>query len=256
VNQQDHDRPAEGKTLRGALRRTLVTLFVCPLIILWPTGCASTKITEREVLVSERLPRPSHVWVYDFAATAAAVPADSTLARRFTVQARPQTAEQIALGEQLGAQIAADLVRRIQKMGLRAEHATGGKRIDVNDLVFRGYLVSARKGSAAERIVIGFGVGGSELRTIVEGFQMTAQGLRELTFDAVRAGSGNTPGASTSAAGLLVTGNPVGLIVSGGMRVYAEASGQSTVAGRARATAKEISAELKKVFLAQGWIAR
>ncbi len=94
MNQQDHDRPAEGKTLRGALRRTLVALFVCPLIILWPTGCASTRITEREVLVS------------------------------------------------------------------------------------------------------------------------------------------------------------------GGMRVYAKASGQSTVAGRARATAKEISAELKKVFQEQGWIAR
>jgi hypothetical protein len=255
VNQQDHDRPAEGKTLRGVLRRTLVALFVCPLIILWPTGCASTKVTERDVFVSERLPRPGHVWVYDFAATAATVPADSMLARRFTVEDQPQTVEQTALGEHLGALIAADLARRIQKMGLPAARAAGGETMDFNDLVLRGYLVSIKKGSVAERIVIGFGVGGSELRTLVEGFQMTSQGLRELTFDAVRAGSGKGPGASVSVAGLLATGYPFGLIASSGMRVYDEASGHGTVAGRARATAKEISAEFKKVFQEQGWIA-
>lgn len=254
MNGQDHDNAPECRALCGALRRTLVALFACLPLILLAAGCASTKITEREVLVSERLPRPSHIWVYDFAATAAAVPANSRLARRFTVEARPQTAGQIALGRHLGTEIAADLVRRIQQMGLPARRATGGETIDVSDLVIRGYLVSVKKGSAAERIVIGFGVGGSELRTIVEGFQMTPQGLRELTFDAVRAGSGKSPGASVSIPGLLATGYPFGLIVSSGMKVYGETSGHSTVEGRARATAKEISAELKKLFQEQGWI--
>ncbi len=255
MNQRDHANLAEGRTLRDALRRTLVALFACPLMILLTVGCASTKVSEREVFVNERLPRPSHIWVYDFAATAAAVPPDSTLARRFAVEAAPQTPQQIALGQHLGDEIAADLVGRIQKMGLPAARATGGETIAVNDLVIRGYLVSVKKGSAAERIVIGFGIGGSELRTIVEGFQVTPQGLRELTFDTVRAGSGKTPGASTSAAGLLATGNPLGLIVSGAMRVYGEANGHSTVAGRARATAKEIAGALRKVFQEQGWIA-
>ena len=256
MNQQDPDSLPECRALSGARRRTLVAIFAGLLLILWAAGCASTKTTERKVLVREQLPRPSQVWVYDLAATAAAVPADSILTRRFTVEATPQTAEQIALGQHLGAEIAADLVRRIQQMGLPAQRAPGGETIDVNDLVIRGYLVSVKKGSAAERIVIGFGVGGSELRTLVEGFQMTSQGLRELTFDTVRAGSGKTPGAGASAAGLLAGANPVGLIVGSGIRVYDEASGHSTVAGRARATAKEISAELKKVFLEQGWIVR
>ncbi len=254
MNQRNHTSLAEGKVLWDALRRSLVALFACPLMILLTVGCASTKVSEREVFVNERLPRPSHIWVYDFAATTAAVPPDSTLARRFTVEAAPQTPQQIALGRHLGDEIAADLVGRIQKMGLPAARATGGETIAVNDLVIRGYLVSVKKGSAAERIVIGFGAGGSELRTIVEGFQMTPQGLRELTFDTVRAGSGKTPGAATSAAGLLATGNPVGLIVGGGIRLYDEASGHSTVAGRARATAKEITGELRKVFQEQGWI--
>ena len=38
------------------------------------------------------------------------------------------------------------------------------------------------------------------------------------------------------------------------MKVYGEASGNNKVAGRARATAKEIAAVLKKQFQDQGWI--
>lgn len=253
MNQQDHGSVPECRALRGVFPGTLVPIFACLPMILWATGCASTKITEREVFVSERLPRPRHIWVYDFATTAAAVPADSILARKFTLESAPQTAKQIATGQRLGAELAADLVRRIQTMGLPAARATGGETIAVNDLVIRGYLVSLKGGSAPARIVIGFGVGRSELRTIVEGFQMTPQGLRELTFNTVQAGGSRTPGAGASTAGLLATGNPAGLIVSSGMRVLGEATGQSTLKGRARATAKEISAELKKLFWQEGW---
>jgi hypothetical protein len=254
MNQQGHDTVPEGGVLWGVLRRSVVALFACLPLVLWAAGCASTKVTERAVFVSEQLPRPSHIWVYDFATTAADVPANSKLAREFAVETVPQTAKQIALGRHLGSEIAADLVQRIQKMGLPAAHATGGETIGVNDLVIRGYLVSIRKGNAAARIVVGLGIGGSQLRTLVEGFQMTPQGLRELTFDTVRAGGGKTPGASASAVGLLATGSPVGLIVGSGIRVYEEASGYNTVEGRVRATTKGIAAELKKVFQQQGWI--
>jgi hypothetical protein len=48
--------------------------------------------------------------------------------------------------------------------------------------------------------------------------------------------------------------NPAELIISGGMHVYGEASGGSTIEGRAKATAKEIADVLKKRFQDQGWI--
>jgi hypothetical protein len=38
------------------------------------------------------------------------------------------------------------------------------------------------------------------------------------------------------------------------MKVYGETSGNNRVAGRARATAKEIAAVLKQQFQDQGWI--
>jgi hypothetical protein len=52
----------------------------------------------------------------------------------------------------------------------------------------------------------------------------------------------------------LITGNPIGLVVSGGLKVYGEASGNSKIEGRAKATAKEIGEEIKKRCEAQGWI--
>ena len=55
-------------------------------------------------------------------------------------------------------------------------------------------------------------------------------------------------------AGLIATGNPAGLIVSTGMKVYGEASGSSKVEGRAKQTAEEIAAQLKTRFAEQGWI--
>ncbi len=255
MSQQDQNTVPEGGALRDTLGRSIVALFACLPLILWAAGCASTKVTESEVFINEPLPRPNHIWVYDFATTAEDVPANSKLAREFTIEAVPQTDKQMALGRQLGAEIAADLVQRIQDMGLPAEHATGGETMDVNDLVIRGYIVSVQKGRPARRMILGFGVGGSELRTVVEGFQMTPHGLRELTFDTVRARSSRTPGASVSIAGLLATGYPYGLIATSAMKVYEEASGRSTVKGRARATAKEISGELQNVFQQQGWIA-
>jgi hypothetical protein len=51
-----------------------------------------------------------------------------------------------------------------------------------------------------------------------------------------------------------VTGNPIGLVVGGGMKVYGEASGSATIEGRAKATAKEISDQLKIRFQEEGWI--
>lgn len=217
-------------------------------------GCASTKVTNRETLETGKIPRPGHIWIYDFAATAADVPAGSALAGQPDLDTTPQTAEQIAAGRKLGAQIAAELVEQIRAMGMPAEEVSAGAQPQINDLVIRGYLLSIQKGSEAERVGIGFGEGASELKTAVEGFQMTAKGLRKLGSGTVDAGGSKTPGAALGVVGLIATANPAGLIISGGMKVYGEESGSSKVEGRAKQAAKEIADELKKKFQQQGWI--
>jgi hypothetical protein len=227
----------------------------CMFVMLLAAGCASTKVVGREELVTGKLPRPGTIWVDDFVATAGDLPADSMLAGEPDVDtAAPQTEKEIAEGRELGMAIASQLALQISNMGLLANEALPGTTPQINDIVIRGYLLSIKPGSAAKRIIIGFGAGGSELRTVVEGFQMTAQGLRKLGVGTVESGGSKGPGAALGVATFLATANPAGLIISSGMKIYGEASGKSTIQGRAQATAKEIADVLQKRFQEQGWI--
>ena len=60
-----------------AHRRFVLSLFALVVV----AGCASTEVSDRQVLVSGKIPRPDHIWVYDFVATAADLPADSAIVR-------------------------------------------------------------------------------------------------------------------------------------------------------------------------------
>ena len=225
----------------------------CLFALVVVAGCASTKVTQQR-LVTEKVPRPDRILVYDFAATPGDVPADSPVAGQHAEHSTPQTAEHIAMGRQVGAAIAAQLVAEIRGMGLPAERASHQTTPRLNDIVIRGSLLSIEEGSEAKRLVIGFSSGASELTTMVEGYQMTDRGLRKLGSGTVVAGASKAPGAAVPLAVLIASGNPVGLIVSSGMKAYGEASGSSKIEGRAEQTAKEIAARLKIRFAEEGWI--
>jgi hypothetical protein len=236
------------------LRRKMATIVTCLVAMVVAAGCASTKITNREELVTGKLPRPAHIWVYDFVATPADLPPDSALAGQYAEHSTPQTPEQIATGRKVGAEIAEKLVEEIRAMGMPAERAATGTTPQINDIVIRGYLLSIVQGSAEKRVLVGFGSGSSDLKVAAEGFQMTAHGLRKLGGGTENAGGSKTPGMALGAVTLLATHNPLGLIVGGGMKVYGEKSGKSTIEGRADQAAKEIADVLKQRFQEQGWI--
>ncbi len=239
----------------SACRSNIATIVICLFAMVVAVGCASTKVST-EPLVTEQLLRPATIWVYDFAATAADMPADSSLAGQYSTDDTYQTAEYIETGRKLGAQIAAKLVGYINTMGLTAQQVMIGTTppVQINDIVIRGYLVSFNEGSAAKRVAIGFGSGASELKVYAEGFQMTEQGLRKLGSGTTDSGGGKAPGGAVGAATLIATGNPAGLIVGGAVKVYGEKSGKSKVEGRADQTAEAIADVLKKRFQKQGWI--
>jgi len=218
------------------------------------TGCASTKVSDRETLYSGKLPRPGQIIIYDFVATPDGILPDSALANQNVIPTVPPSPEQAALDRQLGMQIAKELAQQIQAMGLPGVRATPSITAQINDIMLHGYLLTIDKGSAVERVAIGFGAGASDLKTFIEGYQMTAKGPRILGQGDVTSGGSKTPGASMGLATLLITHNPVGLVVSTGVKAYGEASGSATIEGRAKATAKEIADQLKIRFEQQGWI--
>ena len=149
---------------------------------------------------------------------------------------RPKRLSRSRPGGSWAYNLPAQLVEQIRSMGLPAAQAGTGTTPRINDIVIRGSLLSINEGSTAERVAIGFGSGASELRTAVEGYQMTARGLRKLGYGTLDASGSKAPGEAVGVAGLIATGNPAGLIISTGMKVYGEESGSSKVEGRAKQT--------------------
>mgnify|MGYP003693785157 CR=1 FL=1 len=151
-------------------RNRAISIFFALAVL---AGCASTNVTQQTPMVSPGLARPNQIWVYDFIADPARLPADSSIGPGLSAPSTPLTAEELETGRRLSAIIAKSLVADIQAMGLPAVQAGPGAAPQVGDGVIRGYLVSVEAGSAAKRFVIGFSAGSSEMDTVVEGYVMT-----------------------------------------------------------------------------------
>lgn len=221
-------------------------------------GCASTSVNQQTPMTAPGLGRPNQIWVYDFVAAPSDMPSDSSLAGQVGPPSTPPTPEEIETGRKYGAMIAQQLVVDIQNMGMPAIEAGRGSSPQIGDGVIRGYIVSTEGGGAGsmvKRMVIGFGAGTAEMDTVVEGYVMTAQGLRKLGSGTLTSSGNKTPGLVVPAAVAIASANPVGLIVVGGLKIYGAASGRSGLEGRAKSTADEIATQLKIRFQDRGWIA-
>ena len=217
-------------------------------------GCASTDIVSRQEYNGPKIARPGHILVHNFSATPADVPPGSTIEGMYVNHPEPQTAQQIETGRRLGALVAETLVDNIQGMGLSAVHASAQTRPDLGDLVIKGYFMSIVKGSAEDRVLVGFGSGAADLQTVVEGYLMTNRGLRLLGTGQLDSEGNKTPGVLVGVASLAATGNPVGLIVGGAEKIEGQEDGSDKIEGAAKRTAKEIADQLRIKFIEEGWI--
>ena len=68
-------------------RSRAISIFFALAVL---SGCASTNVTQQTPVVSPGLARPNQIWVYDFIADPAKIPADSSIRRR------PQCADHTA----------------------------------------------------------------------------------------------------------------------------------------------------------------
>ena len=217
-------------------------------------GCAKTEVTKRQSYEGEKLARPDRIIVHDFTANPAKVPPESAFAAENAVHGTPPTAEQLKATEKLGAEVAKEVVAKLREAGLPAVQAAGQPAPKVNDIVIRGYFVSVDEGSAAKRVLVGFGSGDAAMMTAVEGYQETSQGLRLLGSGEVHSGGGTMPGLVVPAAVMAATHTPIGLVVGGAVKVAGELDGSDTLEGSAKRTADEIAAQLEKAAEKQGWI--
>jgi hypothetical protein len=218
-------------------------------------GCASTKATHVDVYHGPRIPKPARIIIYDFAATPADIPDWSEARQAYAEAGADMDADELEQGRKLGATVAKELVEQINGMRIVAVRAEGQPEAQLNDIAITGYFVSIDKGSAVERVVVGFGTGTAEVKTHVDGYRMTEAGMQRLGGgDIDSGGAGKSPGMLVPALVTVATHNPVGLVVGGAVKAEGEVSGRTTDEGSAKRIADEISKHLRALFERQGWI--
>lgn len=238
-------------TVRSSAMRAAVVLVALVLA----TGCASIKLQNRQEYEGEKLARPDHILVHDFAATVEDLPDWSDAAQTNADVRADAKPEEIEAGRKLGVQMTDALVRRIVAMGLPAERATQATHPSPGDIVIVGYLTSVDEGSGFKRVVIGFGSGAAEVTSQVEGYLATENGLQKLGSGEATSTKGRSPGAVVPIIVTVVTANPIGLIVTAPIKIGSEMSGRNKIEGVGEKMADKIADELEKKFREQGWIA-
>jgi hypothetical protein len=238
---QIHQSAWEHRTLSVgglALRVTAWAMGSVIAMLLLP-GCTSTEAPPHASMASQGKPaRPNRILVYDFAVTAADIPADAPVGARLAPGTSPPP-EQLARDRQLGEAMGAQLVAAIRQMGLPAERASADAVPQPNDVLIRGCFVSRYGANTAKPPTIGFDFSASELLTAVEGFQITPQGLAHLP----------AIGATTGA-----DGNPPGVLFTTAMKVQDQASFRAQAEGWAKQSVQEIAERARTRFREQGWI--
>lgn len=218
-------------------------------------GCTSTKVSNVEEYQGGKIPRPARIIVYDFVVTPEDLPAWSDARNDFAEAAAPMKADELEAGRKVGAALAEELVKKINSMGMTAVRSQNQPGPQLNDLAIIGYFASIDKGSAVERVVIGFGKGTAEVKAHVEGYRSTDQGMQRLgSADVGAGGGGKTPGLIVPALVTVATANPIGLLVGGAVKAEGEVSGRTTDVGSAERIADEIAKHLRVEFQKQGWI--
>ncbi len=218
-------------------------------------GCASSQVVERQSEVAgEWLERPQRIIVYDFAATPDDVPSNAAIDGNYQRRATPQTEEDIAVGRALADSIARKLVLDIQQMGLPAVRAKDAGTPQPGDILISGQFVTIDPGNRLARMTIGFGAGRNELRTVVEGYQVTGEGTRRLGSREFVAAGSRMPGVMVPVTVGAVTGRVVmSTVVAGSMNVASEL-GPERMSSAGKRTADAIAKELRKIFKARGWV--
>lgn len=205
-----------------------LTLLAAALAASLLSGCASVSLVQREWKVFP-VPVPEMICVRPFTAELG------------TAKVNRDGAQLEAFAQGFGVESAGRLVERLGK------HVGPAKMIGANERVknprhwvLEGRFVRMNQGSRALRSMVGFGLGGTRLETVVEIYRIDPRGRREVLAQFETTGGSNAePGA--------LFASPLGLVPR--LAVSATASG---LAADARRTSRMITAAIAEKLVAQG----
>lgn len=234
-------------------------LVVAICIAIGGAACAPTNVqVESPDTSAQKLPRPSRVLVYDFAVSPDEVKLDQGISGKVMdlMKGTPRSTEEIEIGHKVADALSKYLVEDINKLGLPAKRASGEPSREQNALMIRGQFVSIDEGNQAERMVVGLGLGRTEVEAHVQVVDLTPGSEKVVETLEATAQSGAKPGAAEMAGVGAVAGHLlVSAAVSTGVGVASEAYG-ANVEADARRMADQVTKQLSEFFASQGWIAK
>lgn len=240
------------------MRRMILSLGLC---IAFGTlaGCGSDTDAEVTNKMSKRdrktLPPPTQILVYDFAVSPSEVPSNSAAANQLRgagddPYSNPQRTQ---LEHQIAAVVAEELVEELQDLDLPARRWSGPPPAGTGVYTLEGQFVTIDEGNAAARMIIGFGIGGTEIETHVQAYVVEPAGKRLLAEATLNSESSGAPGlAATLPAGAAISGIGVGSAINTGVGVVRELN--TDVREGAEDTARAIVELMKPRMEQMDWI--
>jgi hypothetical protein len=240
------------------MRHALVSLCLLAL-----TGGLSACGTDTDAEITNKmskqdrknLPPPTQILVYDFAVSPGEVSADSAAAGQLRGAGDDpyNNPERTQLEHQIADVVAAALVEELQDLDLPAMRWHGPAPQGPGIYTLEGQFVTIDEGNAAMRMIIGFGAGGTEMKTLVQAYASEATGKRLLAEATVDAESSSAPGlAATLPAGAAISGIGVGSAINTGVGVVRELN--TDVREGAEETARAIVELMEPRMEKLGWI--
>jgi hypothetical protein len=214
--------------------RTFIALVAAGLLV----GCASAKIEDAgAVRIDADQARPDGVIVYDFEISGDGSKSLEEDARK--------------AGEAAVTVVAEEVVARLKKHGIVATRATGTPPAG-SALAIRGQFLDVDEGNRLARVVVGFGMGATEIHSMVQLKLVGPTGESEIDDFKVVAKGSKTPGIATPLGVGAATGMMVGAVVVGAATAAKEVLGP--LATNAEDTAKQIAERVTKVYVQEGWL--
>lgn len=220
-------------------------------------ACASTdtEVTKKLAKKDRDLPRPNMILVHDFAVSTSELTAGGAAPAtlRGAVDDPNSNPQRESLEHQVAAIVAEDLVARLQDLDLPARRWSGPPPAGQGIYTIEGQFVTIDEGSAVARMIIGFGVGGTELKTLIQAYAVEGRGKRLLAEATVDAESSNKPGiAAMLPAGAAVSGIATAAAINTGIGVITEIN--TDVREGAEDTAEAIVDLMEPRLEKLGWI--
>ena len=206
-----------------AYGRQCTTGFLVALITFFLIGCAGGSAKQlSQYQGSEPLPRPSAIYIYDFAVNSNDVVVD-TFGPNFISKDKADISKQVQEGRNVANALANQLVMKLAKVGITARRAGMSTNIPINSLVVKGQFLKINTGDETARVIIGFGAGAEKLMAQAQVYQARENGLQQITTGEAEAHGRKTPGVAGPAAVAIGAGMVVGVVVSSVMNLKSEA---------------------------------